>query len=192
MHKIYFRDGTMYSGKSTDLIKSYLSDQRYKKVIALKPSLDTRDDELRSRIINVSIPCVTFTPEESIISKIAEYFDANYCVPDVIYIDEIQFCTDEQIIELHELSFHSPIMCYGLKNSFTGELFPAISTLLSIAEDVKEIKHSCCMCRKKATHNLLVRDDKPIYDGEIVNIEGENPNEKYYAVCRKHFFEPIL
>ena len=174
MNKIYFRYGTMYSGKSTDLIKSYLSDQRYKKVIALKPSLDTRDDEIRSRIINVSIPCVTFTPEESIISKIAEYFDANYCVPDVIYIDEIQFCTD------------------GLKNSFTGELFPAITTLLSIAEDVKEIKHSCCMCRKKATHNLLVRDDKPLYDGEIVNIEGENPNEKYYAVCRKHFFEPIL
>lgn len=192
MYKIYYRYGTMYSGKSTDLIKSYLSDARCKRVIALKPSLDTRDNEITSRIINVSIPCVRFGPDEFVLDKIKDYFDEHNCLPDVIYIDEVQFCSEQQIAELHDLSFYAPIICYGLKTSFTGDLFPAIAQLYSLAEDVKEIKHTCWMCKKKATHNLLVRDGKPLYDGEIINIEGENPKDKYYAVCREHFLEPTF
>lgn len=191
-NKIYYRHGTMYSGKSTDLIKSYLSDQRNKKVLAIKPSLDTRDDEITSRIINATIPCIRFDKEESIIGILKYYFDKHSCVPDVIYIDEVQFLTEKQVAELHDITAYCPVICYGLKTSFTGDLFPAISTLYTYAEDVKEIKHTCWMCKSKATYNLLVRNGKPIYNGDMVNIEGANNDDKYYAVCREHFFNPEL
>ena len=114
-------------------------------------------------------------------------------MPDVLLVDEVQFLTKAQIKQLAHIALVScPVMCYGLKNSYTGELFPSIATLLSLAEDVREVKTTCCCCNNKATHNLLVRDGVPIYEGALVNIEGVNIEEKYYPVCRKHFYMPEI
>ena len=66
--------------------------------------------------------------------------DNNFKYPDVIMIDEVQFISEKHVEELHEISKYCPIMCYGLKTTYTGELFPAISKLLAIAEDVREVK----------------------------------------------------
>ena len=114
-------------------------------------------------------------------------------MPDVLLVDEVQFLTKAQIKQLaHIASVSCPVMCYGLKNTYTGELFPSIVTLLALAEDVREVKTTCCCCNNKATHNLLVRDGVPIYEGALVNIEGVNVDEKYYPVCRKHFYMPEI
>lgn len=193
-NKIYFKHGTMFSGKSLNLISTYNTyKHNNKKVLVLKPSADTRDfGIIKSRMSNETVGCMTYTKEDKIMDVVDDAIFMTREYPDIVMIDEIQFSTLEQIEELHELSESFPIMCYGLKTSYTGELFPAIAKLLSIAEDVSEIKTTCAFCNRKATHNLLVRNRKPIYEGAFVNVEGDNPTDFYYATCREHFYEPPL
>lgn len=193
-NKLYYIHGTMYSGKSLDLISTYITDTyNGKKVLVLKHSKDTRDrDIIKSRMSSQEVKCITFTDEQSLYSiAIKELRNKGYH-PDVILIDEVQFCSDAHIKQLHNLSTIAPIMCYGLKTSYTGELFPAIAKLIPLAENIREIKTTCCMCNSKATHNLLVRNGNPIYEGAFVNIEGTNNKDKYHAVCREHFYSPIV
>lgn len=192
MNKIYFKHGTMFSGKSLNLISTYHTyKHNNKKVLVLKPSADTRDFGLiKSRMSTETVGCMTYRPEDKIAQIVEDAIFLTREVPDIIMIDEVQFSTEEQIKELHDLTKDTPIMCYGLKTSYTGDLFPAIAKLIPFAEDVSEIKTTCTFCNKKATHNLLVRDKKAIYEGAFVNVEGENVNDKYYAVCREHFYEP--
>lgn len=189
--KIYYRHGTMYSGKTTDLIRAYTTYQKDRKIVmAFKPSLDTRDKNITSRLINAEIFCHEIKPTEGLYEKVVSIIERSGFVPDAIFIDEVQFLQPEQVQELHELSRLSQILCYGLKRSYTGDLFPAIVKLESLAEDIAEIKTTCSFCNSKATHNLLVRDGEPIYSGNVVNVEGANVNDKYYKVCRTHFYEP--
>lgn len=192
MNKIYYIYGTMYSGKSLNLISTYHTyKHNNKKVLALKPSKDTRDlGVIKSRMSGETVECVLYNEEESLYSVIVHTIEKSGLCPDIIMIDEIQFSTLSQIGELHKISKIAPIMCYGLKTTYTGELFPAISKLLAIAEDVREVKTTCRFCTKKATHNLLIRDGEPIYEGAYENIEGQNPNDEYVAVCREHFYSP--
>lgn len=190
-NKIYYRHGTMYSGKTTDLIRAFSTYQQDKKIVmALKPSADTRDEDITSRLINVHIPCHKIGPKESLYDKVVSIIERSGFVPDAIFIDEVQFLQPEQVQELHKLSKLSQILCYGLKRSYTGDLFPAIVKLESLAEDIAEIKTTCSFCNSKATHNLLVRNGEPVYSGDLVNIEGENTQDMYYKVCRCHFYDP--
>ena len=194
MNKIYYIHGTMFSGKSLDLISTYtIYKYNNKKVVVLKPSEDTRDKGvIKSRMSDMEVPCITFSNNDNIIEV---FYDAvrecgKFNAPDVLLIDEVQFLTPGQVKQLIYIATWCPVMCYGLKNSYTGELFPAIATLLSLADDVREVKTTCRCCNKKATHNILIRNGKPIYEGAFVNIEGDNVEDKYYPVCKEHFYIP--
>lgn len=192
--KIYYIHGTMYSGKSLDLISTYVTDTfNGKKVLVLKHAKDTRDEGvIKSRMSSQVVECITFTDNDSLYDVVVSTIEKSGLRPDVILIDEIQFALKDHVLDLHRISKIAPIMCYGLKTSYTGELFPAIATLIPLAENIREIKTTCCMCNSKATHNLLVRYGEPIYEGAFVNVEGENTHDKYYAVCREHFVRPDL
>lgn len=192
MNKIYYKHGTMFSGKSLNLISTYHTyKHNKKKVLVLKPSQDTRDfSVIKSRMSSETVSCYTYDENDSLVEAVREAMHLTKINPDIIMIDEIQFSTIKQIRELHELSKIAPIMCYGLKTTYTGELFPAIAELIGIAEDVSEIKTTCTFCNKKATHNLLIRNGSPIYEGAFVNIEGQNNEDNYLAVCREHFYNP--
>lgn len=192
--KIYYIHGTMYSGKSLDLISTYVTDRfNGKKVLAFKHVKDTRDEGvIKSRMSSQVVDCITFTDDDSLYEVVVNTVEKSGLHPDVILIDEIQFASKDHVLDLHRISKIAPIMCYGLKTSYTGELFPAIATLIPLAENIREVKTTCCMCNSKATHNLLVRDSEPIYEGAFVNIEGENEEDDYYAVCREHFVRPNL
>ena len=198
MNKIYFRFGTMFSGKTLNLISTVKTyELNGYNVIILKHSKDTRDTVIKSRMSNDCLDCITFDDNdnlEDVCQKALDDFYKENPLSSIaaILIDEVQFCSLEHIHSLHAISKIAPVICYGLKTSYTGELFPAISALLAIAEDTSEIKTICSMCSKKATHNLLLRNGQPIYSGDTVNIEGENVSEQYKAVCRKHFYEPII
>lgn len=194
MNKIYFRHGTMFSGKSLNLISAVKTYQHNNKlVVILKPATDTRDKEIvKSRMSSEELDCITFSTTDDLLEVITNEYKMHAFKIDVIFIDEAQFCTVEQIKQLHKLSKYAPIMCYGLKTSYTGELFPSIAKLMTLAEDVSEIKTICSMCKKKATHNLLLRNGQPVYSGDAINVEGENHNDEYKAVCRQHFYDPIL
>lgn len=192
--KIYYIHGTMYSGKSLELISTY-STYKFndKKVLVLKHASDTRDfGVIKSRMSNETVECILYTDNDSLCDIVKNHIEETNIYPDVILIDEIQFSTEKHIEELHRLSIISPVMCYGLKTSYTGELFPAIAKLIPLAENMREIKTTCSMCNSKATHNLLIRNGKPIYEGAFVNIEGANNKDKYQAVCREHFYNPII
>ena len=194
MNKIYFRHGTMFSGKSLNLISAVKTyEHNNQKALILKPSKDTRDKAIiKSRMSTETLECTTFNESDNLIDIFGIAYRDNLFEIDILFIDEVQFCTIEQIEQLHFISKYVPIMCYGLKTSYTGNLFPAITKLITIAEDVSEIKTICSMCKKKATHNLLLRNGQPVYSGDAINIEGENHNDEYKAVCRQHFYDPIL
>lgn len=193
-NKVYYRHGTMFSGKSLRLISLYDSYKfKNKNILVMKPSADTREvGVISSRMSDKEIECYTFTDEDSIIDLV-HWYKQEFGRPDIVLIDEIQFATIDQIEQINILSLNYKIMCYGLKTTYTAELFPSIAKLLTIAEDVEEIKSECFMCQSKATHNLLLRNGKPVYTGDVINIEDhEHTTEEYKAVCRYHYYNPVL
>lgn len=193
-NKIYYRHGTMFSGKSLRLISLYDSYiYKNKNILVAKPAKDTRDvDVISSRMSDKKIDCYTFTDEDNLVDLVNQY-KQEFGRPDLILIDEVQFATIEHIEQINILSLNYKIMCYGLKLTYTADLFPSIAKLLTIAEDVEEIKSECFMCQSKATHNLLLRNDKPVYSGVYINIENKtHTTEEYKAVCRYHYYNPVI
>ena len=82
-----------------------------------------------------------------------------------------------------------PVMAFGLKNDFRNELFEGSKHLLLLADKIEEIKTICQYCSRKATMVLRTDHGKPVYDGEQIQIGG---NETYIPVCRKHYFKPDI
>ena len=80
-------------------------------------------------------------------------------------------------------------MCFGLKNDFQNELFEGSHYLLLMADKIEEIKTICQYCAKKAIMVLRMKDGKPTYEGEQIQIGG---NETYIPVCRHHYFHPKI
>ena len=106
-----------------------------------------------------------------------------------IFIDEAQFISKKQVQSLGRVAddLNIPVMCYGIRTDFQGNLFEGSQELLALADNLKELKTICSMCNKKAT--MVVRLDKNgnvLLEGEKVVIGG---NEIYKTVCRKHFRE---
>jgi thymidine kinase len=118
--------------------------------------------------------------------KIRLQADACACV----FLDEAQFLTKDQVWQLARAvdDLGVPIMCYGLRVDFRGELFPGSATLLALADEMREAR-TICFCGKKAT--MVVRkdeDDRVLRDGAQVQIGG---NETYVSLCRKHWREAV-
>jgi thymidine kinase len=104
-----------------------------------------------------------------------------------IFIDEAQFLKRKQIDQLAKISdkLNIPVLCYGLRTNFLGELFEGSARLLSIADNLHEIKTICSMCTKKAT--MVIRLDSngnAQTDGDEITLGG---NDLYKSVCRKHY-----
>jgi len=107
---------------------------------------------------------------------------------DCVLVDEAQFLSDAQVWQLAEIvdRLNIPVMCYGLRTDFQGNLFPGSARLLAIADSLREIR-TICHCGRKAT--MVVRQDadgQVITDGAQVEIGG---NEKYVSLCRRHWRE---
>lgn len=149
-NKIYFKYGTMFSGKSLNLISTA---KTYKfngnNVFIIKAKQDSRDcGVIKSRMSNEELKCYIVDKDMDDLSLI--FKDKPNLDLDIILIDEVQFLTVKQIESLVKLSEIAPIICYGLKSSYTGDLFPSIAKLLSITEDIQEIKTTCRYCNKKS------------------------------------------
>ena len=109
---------------------------------------------------------------------------------DCVLVDECQFLTKEQVYQLTEVvdKMHIPVLCYGLRTDFRGELFEGSKYLLSWADKLVELK-TICHCGRKA--NMVIRQDetgRAIADGDQVEIGG---NDRYVSVCRKHYKEAL-
>lgn len=176
MSKLYFKFGVMNSSKSAQLLMTkYNYEQKGFKVFLMKPAVDTRSvGEIRSRI-GLSSKCLTFDKESNLCNFINE--NANDC--NVVIVDEVQFCTDEQIEQLKEISYTKPTFCYGLKTDFRSQLFEGSKRLLELADSIAEIK-SVCKCGRKAIINARILNGKVVSCGNVVEIGSE---EKYEAMC---------
>ena len=107
-----------------------------------------------------------------------------------VLVDEAQFLTAPQVDQLARLAdVHGvPVLAYGLRTDFRGELFPGSARLLALADALVEIK-SVCECGRKATMNLRVdAAGRPVAQGAQVEIGG---NDRYVALCRRHFREAL-
>tara|TARA_R110002072_G_C7978936_1_gene536002 strand:+ start:27398 stop:28006 length:609 start_codon:yes stop_codon:yes gene_type:complete len=190
MAKFYFYYSAMNAGKSTTLLQSsYNYRERGMNPLVLTPQLDNRfgEGKVASRI-GIKAEAVTFTQTDNLLDRIQEMHEASpvHCV----LVDEAQFLTKLQVRQLSDVvdDLEIPVLAYGLRTDFQGNLFEGSLNLLAWADSLTEIK-TICHCGRKATMVLrLGEDGKPVRDGAQVKIGG---NETYQSVCRRHFKEGI-
>ena len=190
MAKLYFNYSTMNAGKSTVLLQaSHNYIERGMQTYLLTARLDTRAGEARiASRIGIGAPADTFASGEDLFAKIAARLASGPCA--CVFIDEAQFLDADQVWQLARAvdDLGVPIMCYGLRVDFRGELFPGSAALLALADEMREVR-TICHCGKKAT--MVIRqgpDGTALREGEQVQVGG---NETYVSLCRRHWREAM-
>ena len=191
MAKLYFRYGAMNCGKTTALIQvAYNYEQEGMHVLLFKPANDTKgDDKVISRI-GVERRVDVLLDENS---HVYDYLNIDN-LPDAIIVDESQFLQPYQVDELYQISkeLDVPVLTYGLRNDFQMNTFPGSQRLLALADDIEELKN-ICSCGKKATQNLRLINNIPVFEGESIVIDqpdNDKAEVKYKAVCGRCYLEP--
>jgi thymidine kinase len=185
MAKLYFYYSAMNAGNSTVLLQSsYNYQERGMRTLVFVPAIDTRSGlgRVRSRI-GLEAPAEVLTPTDNLLNRVRHEhtIDPIACV----LIDEAQFLTRAQVEQLSDVAdvLEIPVLCYGLRTDFQGQLFPGSGALLALADDLVELK-TICHCGRKATMNLrLAADGRAVREGAQIEIGG---NERYVAMCRRH------
>jgi thymidine kinase len=190
MAKLYFHYSTMNAGKSTALLQA---SHNYREggmaTYLLTAQFDTRAGEGRiASRIGIGEPADTFNPDEDMVAKVSARLAQGPVA--CLFIDEAQFLTRDQVWQLARVvdDLGVPVMCYGLRVDFRGELFPGSAALLALADEMREVR-TICACGKKAT--MVVRkgpDGRALKDGAQVLIGG---NETYVSLCRRHWREAV-
>ena len=192
MAKLYFNYSAMNAGKSTILLQaSHNYIERGMDTMLLTARLDNREGRsgvIASRI-GIQADAEKFSPEDDLKSMVAVRNAASSI--NCVLVDEAQFLSKEQVWQLSSVAddLGIPVMCYGLRTDFQGELFPGSAALLALADDLREIR-TICWCGKKAI--MVVRvdgDGNAIDEGAQVEIGG---NDKYISLCRKHWLSREL
>ncbi len=190
MAKLYFYYASMNAGKSSTLLQAAFNyGERGMRVSLWTAALDDRPGfgAISSRI-GLSSDAHRYETDTDIAARVlADH--ANEPV-DCVMVDEAQFLTREQVWQCAALadSHGIPVLCYGLRTDFQGELFPGSAALLGIADSLVELK-AVCHCGRKATMNLRVdASGKAVKQGAQTEIGG---NDRYDALCRRHFTEAL-
>ncbi len=190
MAKLYFHYSTMNAGKSTVLLQaSHNYIERGMQTYLMTFGQDDRAGQARiASRIGIAADADTFVPGDDMYAKIQTRLKGGPCA--CIFIDEAQFMTKEQVWQLARAvdDLNVPVMCYGLRVDFRGELFPGSAALLALADEMREVR-TICHCGKKASMVMrLGADGKALKDGAQVQIGG---NETYVSVCRRHWREAV-
>lgn len=187
MAKLYFYYSAMNAGKTTTLLQSsYNYHERGMETLLFTPAMDDRyaAGKIASRI-GLAKDAISFDPSFNFFDYIE---NAQKTLPKLkcILIDEAQFMTKEQVLQLTQVVDHLklPVLTYGLRTDFLGEAFEGSRYLLSWADELIEIK-TICHCGSKAIMNARFDDQGRITrQGEQFVIGG---NDRYIALCRKHY-----
>ena len=188
MAKLYFYYSSMNAGKTTALLQSaHNYRERGMKPLLFTPALDVRHKAgvIKSRI-GLQAEAIAFEPDDDLFRRVrAQLKDENvHCV----LVDEAQFLTRKQVYQLTDVvdRLNIPVLCFGLRTDFQGELFEGSRHLLAWGDELEELK-TICHTGRKAT--MVVRVDGKGYalrEGSQVEIGG---NERYVSVSRKEFKE---
>ena len=186
MAKLHFFYSTMNAGKSTSLLQSnhnYLESGLDTMIFLPNETSKLSKGRIVSRI-GLKAKAIIANKDFNFI----EYVKDNQTKQlSCILIDEAQFLTKSQVRQLGQVAdkLNYPVMCYGIRTDFRGELFEGSSELLAIADNLIELKTICSHCVRKAT--MVVRRDKEgkvVTEGTKVVVGG---NDIYTPVCRNHF-----
>ena len=190
MAKLYFHYSTMNAGKSTALLQaSHNYREGGMQTYLLTARLDDRagPGRIASRI-GIAEDADPFTPQDDLFAMLATRLGRGPVA--CVFIDEAQFLSKEQVWQLARAvdDLGVPVMCYGLRVDFQGNLFPGSAALLAWADEMREVR-TICHCGKKAT--MVIRrgpDGRALTAGEQVQIGG---NETYQSLCRRHWREAV-
>lgn len=184
MKKLYFHYGTVSSSKSLQLLYcAHNYSEQNKKAVLIKPKMDTRSVGISSRAGVAKPANIVLGSEDSLTSYYAELDGAS-----VVLVDEVQFLTSKQILELRQLTLGklgdrkinpTPVLTYGLRTTSDGVLWDSIKTLLAVADEIKEIKTVCVYCDHKAVFSKAVQQTN-----SVINISWDG----YIPVCPYHYY----
>ena len=182
MAKLYFRYGAMGSSKTANAVMvEYNYKERGCKVLMLKPRLENRDGAtiVRSRC-GLSTEC-------RFVEDLPGIDLAGYAC---VIVDEAHFLTEAQVRALVDIvdDLGIPVICYGLRTDFRGELFEGSRALLQWSDTIEEIK-TICWCGRKATFNARISGGAVVKEGEQILLGG---NSEYVSLCRRHWKEGNL
>ena len=190
MAKLYFHYSTMNAGKSTLLLQA---SHNYREggmaTYLITAQFDNRAGQGRiASRIGIGEPADTFAPGDDMFLKLQARLAQGPVA--CVFVDEAQFLSKDQVWQLARAvdDLKVPVMCYGLRVDFQGNLFPGSAALLAWADEMREVR-TICHCGKKAT--MVIRrgpDGKALTAGEQVVIGG---NETYVSLCRRHWREAL-
>ena len=181
MAQLYFKYGAMGSSKTANaLMARFNYEERGQKTLLVKPRLDQRDgDHMVHSRIGLEYPCIYF---DEMLALPAEALQENAC----IIVDEAQFLSKEEVDYLVHIvdDLGVPVICYGLRADFKGELFPGSYELLVMADKLEEVK-TICWCGKKAMFNARFDENGRVLKEGAQVVLGAN--DKYIGLCRRHW-----
>jgi thymidine kinase len=180
MAKLYFRHGTVGSAKTLNLLAvAHNYRQQGKKVLLMKPKLDTRfgRERIKSR-------AGLEMQADVLISDVSSLEGIQYAGVSCALVDEAQFLSAKVIEELRRLTlvYDLPIICYGLRTDFKSRLFEGSCRLLELADSIEEVKATCHYCNRKSIMNLKHVNGVAVEEGPSVELGAE---EKYFPACYK-------
>ena len=186
MAKLFFNYSTMNAGKSTVLLQaSHNYRENGMRTYLLTAQIDGRAGQGRiASRIGIGQEADTFDPHDDLFAKVRAQLATGEVA--CVFVDEAQFLSKDQVWQLARVvdDLNLPVLCYGLRVDFRGELFPGSAALLALADEMREVR-TICRCGRKAT--MVIRQDdqgRPLTDGEQVQIGG---NDTYVSLCRRHW-----
>jgi len=185
--KLHFRYAAMNAGKSTALLQA--AHNYEERGMAVRLFTAAHHDRGGLGVIDSRLglhrQAETFGADTVFDASSVQLADATRAA--CVLIDEAQFLTPEQVRQLHRLAHreHVPVLCWGLRSDFQGKAFPGAAELLTLADDIEEMK-TICACARKASMNLRIDEQgRRVRHGEQVLIGG---NDRYRAVCPSCFY----
>lgn len=190
MGKLIFNYSTMGSGKTMDLLRTaYNYDMRNRKILVMKPSIDTKAGNMIETRIGLRREVDILVDKDDVIFNILfERVDSVRC----IFVDEAQFLTKRQVYHLFIVSksLDIPVICYGLRTDFRGNLFEGSSALMAYADELNEFKNNCSICDSMARFNSRRVNNMYVTDGDEVVIDGTE-NVEYVPLCGDCFVKEV-
>ncbi|WP_120496548.1 thymidine kinase [Kiloniella sp. EL199] len=191
MAKLYFYYSSMNAGKSTVLLQSsYNYQERGMDTLLFTAALDDRygKGKISSRI-GLQAEALIYRKEDNLLQMAQD--EIKHRKVNCVFVDEAQFLSKAQVYQISEIvdELNIPVLAYGLRTDFQGNLFEGSQQLLAWADVLHELK-TICHCGSKATMVMRVDENgTPIQEGSQVEIGG---NDRYVPVCRKHFKLEVL
>lgn len=192
MKKLYFRYGAMNAGKTLALLSvAHNYEELGNNVLILKPSIDTKGKECITSRVGLSRKVDLLVSPTIDIKEWFAKIITSYSNTECILVDEAQFLTEAQVNQLRVITvyYDVPVICYGLRTDFRGDLFEGSKALLAIADSIEELK-TVCKCKRKATYNARYINGKFTLDGNQVFIDGKVDVE-YRSLCPECYLKEV-